>query len=327
MCPTLSAVRPRWWAPLLALAALWFCAVPREAAAGCSVTVNSASFGALDVLAGGTVDAQALLTFTCSGMVPVVPVTLCPNLDGGSGGGDGLGGRLLTGTPGGTLAFQIYQDASRTVPWGSTSFLAFGATPTITVVPNLAGAASTTRFLYARVTVAPTTPPGAYASTFASQNFFWGLNLLSCAGLTVGTTATPAAFTFSASVAANCGLTVSALGFGTVGLLDHAIVAQNTMDVRCTATTPWSLGLNNGLNGASPTTRKMANGAARVSYMLYQDSGRTTVWGDLAAGASYVLGGTGTGAVQSRPAYGRVPVQTTPAPNTYNDTVIATVTY
>lgn len=302
---------------------------PRSAvaAASCSASVTSPSFGSVDVLAGGTVDTTATLSFSCSGMLVGVPVTLCPNIDGGSGGGDGAGGRLLTGSAGGTLAFQIYQDAARTVPWGSTSFLAFGSTPTIIVIPNLAGNASTTRTLYARVTASSSAPPGTYTSSFAAQNFFWGLSLLSCAGITVGTTIQPATFTFQAVVAANCGLTLGSLGFGTVGLLDHALTAQNAMSVRCTATTPWSLGLGLGLYGASPGARQMGNGAARVTYALYQDTDRTILWGEASGGPSAVLGGTGTGDYQSRPAYGRVPVQSTPAPNTYSDTVVATLTY
>ncbi|WP_409528142.1 spore coat protein U domain-containing protein [Rhizobium sp.] len=37
--------------------------------------------------------------------------------------------------------------------------------------------------------------------------------------------------------------------------------------------------------------------------------------------------GTGTGSPQTLTVYGRVPAQNTPAPGTYSDTVVVTVSY
>lgn len=307
----------------LALAA-WL-TVPVAAEAGCSVSVSSAAFGPVDAVAGAVVNTTATLSFSCTGMVPIVPVTLCPNLGSGSGGNDGAGGRRLVGPGGATLAFQIYQDAARTQPWGSSALLVFGAVPTITVVPNLGGAASTTRTLYASVVGAAGAPPGTYSSTFSNQDFFWGLNLLTCAGVTVGNSLPPAPFTFEAPINPNCSVSAGPMSFGDVGLIDHVLLAQNAVTVLCTATTPWSLSLNNGATGTAPDTRYMTKGASRVRYGIYRDSDRTLPWGD--AGSGLAVSGTGTGASQPIDSFGKAMIQATPSPGFYSDTIVVTLTY
>ncbi|WP_293378051.1 spore coat U domain-containing protein [Phenylobacterium sp. SCN 70-31] len=295
-------------------------------AQSCTVEVSDGDFGTVNGLAGGTVNTTATLSFACTGLTPVVPVTLCPNIGPGSGGDDGSGGRRLTG-PGAPLAFQIYQDAARSQPWGSSSLLAFGEVPTITLIPGLSGRVNTTRTLYGRVTVPATTQPGAYASTFANQNFFWGLNLLTCAGITIGTAIPPPAFTFRVDVAPSCTVSATLLDFGPVGLLSAPVSAQNTVSVRCTPGTPYSVGLGPGLNGSGPTARRLAKGAERVTYGIYKDAAATQPWGEAAQGASAVWSGTGSGATQTYTGYGRAPAQTTPSPGEYVDTVVATITY
>jgi spore coat protein U-like protein len=298
---------------------------PAEAAGSCSTTVTSPTV-AVDVLGGGSAATTATLTFACSGLVPGLAVTLCPNLDSGSGGSNGSGGRYLANGAA-TIPFQIYQDAGHTQPWGSAALLVFGLTPTITVSPDSSGKVNTTATLYGQISAPSSTAPGTYASTFAGENFFWGLNLLSCAGITVGYSAIPAAFTFTATVAANCTVSATSLAFGTVGLLNAAVTAQNQVTARCTATTPYTVGLDNGLTGTSPTARNMTNGSGRVTYGIYMDSAGQQPWGSAGLGSAYVQSATGTGSNQVFTGYGLAPAQNTPAPASYSDTVVATVTY
>ena len=313
----------------LSLGLLVLTLVPGRAAAAvsCAVTVTDGSFGPVAVLSGGSVNTTATLTFSCTGLAAAAPISLCPNLDGGSGGGDGLGGRLLTGSAGGTLGFQVYQDSGRTIPWGSAALPILGTAPTITGVADLAGKVTVTRTLYGKVTASSTAPPGAYLSTFAAEPFVWVQNLASCAGITGGGSAIPAAFNFAASVLADCSLTATAMNFGSVGLLTAAVAATNQVQVRCTSTTPYNLGLGNGLTGASPATRKMTQGAAAITYGIYKDPAHALAWGDISLGLSAVQSATGSGATQTFTAYGLAPVQATPAPAAYADTVVATLTY
>jgi spore coat protein U-like protein len=71
----------------------------------------------------------------------------------------------------------------------------------------------------------------------------------------------------------------------------------------------------------------MANAAntAFVTYGIYQDAAHTLPWGSTVG--TNTISGTGTGVVQNYTSYGQVPVQTTPAPTTYTDSIIVTVTY
>jgi spore coat protein U-like protein len=301
---------------------------PARAAASCSATVNSASFGTqISPLTAGTVDTTATLNFSCTGLTPGIPISLCPNLDGGSAGGDGAGGRYLKTTGGVSLPFQIYQDSGRSQPWGSSSLLVFGTVPTITATPGAGGTINVNRTLYARITTQATTAPGAYSSAFSGQNFFWGLNLLSCAGVTIGFAVVPATFTFSATLVADCQVTSSALNFGTVGVLTANKDSSTALGVTCTNGTAYNVGLDNGLTGTGPTTRQMKMGSEAVTYGLYKNNARDQPWGLVGQGAAFVVGGTGTGASQPLTVYGRVPPQTTPSPGAYGDTVVATVTY
>ena len=68
-----------------------------------------------------------------------------------------------------------------------------------------------------------------------------------------------------------------------------------------------------------------APGGALVNYTLYSDTNRTTVWGQTIG--TDTVSASGSGAAQSYTVYGRVPVQTTPAPGAYTDTITVTVTY
>ena len=63
-----------------------------------------------------------------------------------------------------------------------------------------------------------------------------------------------------------------------------------------------------------------------MGYQLYLDSQLKTAWGDGSAGTTMVTG-TGSGAAQIIPVYGVVPVQGTPAPGTYSDTITATISF
>ncbi len=113
------------------------------------------------------------------------------------------------------------------------------------------------------------------------------------------------------------------MNFGTVGLLKNNVDASSTFVVRCTENTNYTIALDNGQNASGGNSR-MANSAGTkfVTYELYQDSGRSTLWDD-----TNTVSATGTGTDQSYTVYGRVPPQPTPPAGTYTDTVTITVTY
>ena len=138
---------------------------------------------------------------------------------------------------------------------------------------------------------------------------------------------TTSSFTVQMTVTASCTInSASTLNFGSQGVLAANVDQTSTVQVQCTNTTPYNIGLNAGTGtGATVAVRKLTNGANTLTYTLYSDSGRTTVWGNTVG--TDTVSATGNGAGQSYTVYGRVPPQTTPAPAAYTDTITVTVTY
>jgi len=100
----------------------------------------------------------------------------------------------------------------------------------------------------------------------------------------------------------------------------------STVQVQCTDTTPYNIGLDAGTgSGATVATRKMTSGGATVNYSLYSDAARTTVWGNTIG--TDTVAATGNGSGQNYTVYGRVPAQSTPSAGSYADTVVTTITY
>ena len=150
------------------------------------------------------------------------------------------------------------------------------------------------------------------------------LSLVGNAAFGATTTTT---FTVQMTITASCTIISAAtLNFGSQGVLTGNVDQTSTMQVQCTNTTPYNIGLNAGTgSGATVTTRKMTNAGNTINYSLYTNAGRTTVWGNTVG--TDTVAATGNGASQSYTVYGRVPAQTTPAPATYTDTITVTVTY
>ena len=132
-----------------------------------------------------------------------------------------------------------------------------------------------------------------------------------------------------ATVTANCTVSTSAIAFGNVNPISGANVdATGGISVTCTNGTSWTAaaGVGSG-TGASFAARRMSDGSNLLSYNIYTDSGRTTVWGD-GTGSTATIGNTGSGSAQAVTIYGRVASgQTSVPPGDYDDTVSVTVTY
>lgn len=123
-----------------------------------------------------------------------------------------------------------------------------------------------------------------------------------------------------------CDLSTSptTLDFGTQGVLAANVDAVSTIAVTCTTSAPYDIGLDGGGSG-DINARVMTNGSDEVAYQLYQEAGRTTVWGNTVDVDT--VEGTGSGTEQYLSVYGRVPAQATPPAGVYNDTVLVTATY
>lgn len=158
-----------------------------------------------------------------------------------------------------------------------------------------------------------------------------GVVMLMTSGAFAGTATSNMAV--SATVTANCTITAGALAFGAydpiVANATTPLPGNATLTVTCTNGSPTTITLDQGLNPAGGSTnaaplRQMISGGNFLSYGLFQDNALTVTWGNTAGtGVAY----TGTGVAGSVTVFGVVPAgQNVPA-GTYNDTVVATITF
>ena len=294
----------------------------------CGFTITNLSFGTVDLTLNTVFDITATLSANCTGDAGVV-VRVCPNINAGSGGTTTGSPRfMLSGSD--KLNFDLYQDASRTVVWGSYLWAYSSYTaPTIDITLNGGGAGSATATIYGRISAGQQVlPPGSYSSSFSGGNTqiaYAAATSGTCAAIG-NTNATSASFTTGASYSATCSVSAATLSFGSTGVLSATLDGATSLTTTCSATTPYTIGLDGGNAGASdPAQRKMSNGGAQITYGLYQNAARSQPWGNNTG--TNTVAGSGTGSGQALTVYGRVPAQTTPAPGTYSDSIIATLTY
>jgi spore coat protein U-like protein len=138
---------------------------------------------------------------------------------------------------------------------------------------------------------------------------------------------TTTTFAVQATVTATCTInSASTLNFGSVGVLASNVDQSSTIQVTCTNTTPYNIGLDAGTgSGATVAVRKLSSGGATINYSLYTSNAYSTVWGTTVG--TDTQAGTGNGSAQSYTVFGRIPPQTSPAPGSYADTITVTVTY
>ena len=151
--------------------------------------------------------------------------------------------------------------------------------------------------------------------------------IFSFAGSAAEAATATGSFNVQVTIAATCVVTSATnLNFGTQGVLAANIDQTSAINVTCTNTTPYNIGLDKGLNGGSVTTRQMKSaGPALINYSLFSDAGRTVNWGNTVG--TDTVAATGNGSAQPFTVYGRIPPQTSPVPAVYTDTITITVTY
>lgn len=311
---------------LALLVALALILMPSTAQAQtCSATVSTIDFGSPVLLGSGPVDVTGTVSVTCTGIPLLSVVKVCPGIGAGSGGTDGSA-RLMTGTAG-TLRYQLYQDAARSVAWGSLDNPTLGSVPAIIVSVALNGAGSATRTLYARLFGGQTTVvPGSYRSSFIGNatQFSYGVELIgassNCTGF-AGSASIRPTFEVSASPSRGCTVAATPLSFPTTGVLSRPVTAQSALTLTCTNQTAYAVRLDTGRNADASGVRRMRGASGSfIAYGLFRDAALSSSWDG-------ALQATGTGLAQSQAIHGRVPPQPTPAPGLYSDTVVVTVTY
>jgi spore coat protein U-like protein len=234
-----------------------------------------------------------------------------------------------------TLTYDLYQDAAHSLAWGS---IYNGTTPiSLTLNKPAAGTTASQAVSFYGLIAAnqPTVPSVGNSSTVYSQNFggnqtalnyqFYLLLSGNCSTVTTPTTAFP--FTSSATIINDCTIVANNVNFGSAGVLANAVSATGSVSTTCTNGDAYRISLNGGGTGnvaARAMSRQGGGGAA--TYQLYLDAAHSVPWGDGTTGTN-MYSGTGSGVAQSATIYGLVPVQATPAPGNYSDTITATVMF
>ncbi len=302
-----------------------------SAAVSCSITPFSGSFA--NILPGTAINSTGSTTVTCSGGSNNEAVRLCLEIGAGTTALGPSNERVMRSSSD-YLNTEFYFDSGRTQLWGSWGIGSSSAYPVGSpagiqqdVTLNASGAGTFTYTVYTSILAAQSThTPGSYSWSGSSPTVQYVKKSGASNCPTSGNSSNSSGTTFTATVNATCNVSAANINFGSAGVLSANIDSTGTVTPQCTNSTPYNIGLNAGTaTGATVTTRKMTNGATTVSYSLYRNAGMTTNWGNTVG--TDTVGGTGTGNNQSYTVYGQVPVQSTPAPGTYTDTIIVTVTY
>lgn len=314
----------RWLAALAFLSLL-----PSLAQAQCTVSVSDLDFGQINLNTTSQPTGTASVNVSCTNSTLLaLTYRVCINLGGGTG-ASGTTRRMVNGSN--YLSYQLYQDGGYATPWGSRLATGFGNPVTVDLLTLPTGPSSTTLTVYGRIAAGQSSAAGGtylsnYSGTSATYNYQSFPVTAACTSLANNPTTT--SFNVRATVDRTCAVTATAIDFGSRTTLATALNAQGNLSVTCTNGLPYSVSLGNGLWGTAPGNRLMrlqgTTTGPTIAYALYQNSGRTTLWG---SAAGQTLAGTGSGATQSVPVYARLESQTTPQAGTYTDTVVVTLTY
>ncbi|WP_416423938.1 spore coat U domain-containing protein [Pseudomonas sp. App30] len=308
-------------------------------ASSCTASSSAVAFGSISPIANTATTASGSITVTCTWDAAALfrNVLVCANLGTGDGSSSAAPRSLANGSN--LLSYNLYTDSAYSTIWGDVSGTSATTPLSITLSSALSlltsTTASSTVAIYGKVPAGQTTVPTVsnsstvYTETFSSTYTrldyqFYELITPTCASMTAQTVRFP--FVVNATVINNCNITTTPLAFGSNTLLSTAVTSTASISVQCTNGDAYEVALDGGTTAGSVSARQMvgASSGAKVSYQLYLDSARATPWGDGTASTSMATG-TGSGAAQSLTVYGRVPVQTVPVPDSYSDTVKATV--
>lgn len=131
-----------------------------------------------------------------------------------------------------------------------------------------------------------------------------------------------------APVEASCTISTTGVSYGTYDVFSSSAVdSTGTVTYNCLLVTSVQITMS---KGSAPTfsPRQMPNGAEVLTYNLYLDASRTTIWGDGTGGTSVysqTLPPLGTNVNVT--VYGRVPAGQDVSAGTYSDNVTATINF
>lgn len=212
-----------------------------------------------------------------------------------------------------TLGYQLFSNGSYTTNWGNNT-----GVDTVSAT----GTGSTQNFT-------------VWAQVPALEAYYTGSNGSNYTDLVTVTITCPKCTSISGNpqylnlnvqgTAQGCGISAGNLSFG--NYTGTVLNATSTIQVGCSPSTAYNVGLNAGTApGATVTTRKMTGPkAALLNYGLFSNSGHTTNWGNTVGTDTVVE--QANGQTQSLTVYGQIPAGQSVGTGSYVDTITATITY
>lgn len=131
-----------------ALAVLACLAPVPPAVAACQIAASEVAFGVIDIARGSDSTGEVRLTCAIATSFQIALV-----------GNGSPGNRYMTGASGGRLVYDLYPDASRSVPWGD------GAGSGVMVPGNNDGSSTSRITVYGRVPAQSAVPAGVYSDS------------------------------------------------------------------------------------------------------------------------------------------------------------------
>jgi spore coat protein U-like protein len=293
----------------------------------CNFTFTNVNFGNIGIGPGGTPSTSSTFTANCSGS-PNRTITICPNIGDGTGGSSGGSPRLLLNGAA-TIPFDFIQPNGQV--WGSYVWPYAARPPILSLTLNSQGTGALSQSVQAIISGSiASAPTGLYTSNYAANHTLIDYGYAPGQNCNVATARkTQAPFVVQANNVATCNLSTTPLDFGTLSGLTTAQVATGQIGITCTRNANYTISLSNGINGgAGPTARRMvsiSSPGSAITYGVYRDASHVQPWGQTIG--SDTVSGVGTGLQQNIVAYGYLPAQGNPAPASYSDTVVVTVSY
>ena len=138
-----------------------------------------------------------------------------------------------------------------------------------------------------------------------------------------------ASLNVTSTVSGNCTISTTPVAFGAYDPVGtNATTPSNntgTVSISCTKGTTTPISLDLGAN-ATGSTRRMTDGTDYLTYELYQDTGRTTVWG--ASGSAQYTPAVSPGkAARAFTIFAQIAAGQDVGAGSYTDTVTATVNF
>jgi spore coat protein U-like protein len=292
--------------------ALWLLISPDRAEANvfCNVNPNppSLSFGTAQT-ATGTVN-YSCQNFGSSSR----SFTLC--LGVGTSSFPGTAAQPALQSNGNRLNYNVYRNAAATQIWNTASPL----TAAVTIPANQTRTGTFT--YYAKIGTGQTVPVGTYTGQLFNTRLGF-INATQCQANVSDLAGTEFTINITATVAAGCSLgTIGKIDFGSQAGLFTRADAAGSVALTCPISRAWTLKFDGGRNAAAGVRRMRSAEGYYVPYRIYRDANRSNTI--LIDGT---ITGTGTGAVQSTPIYGRTEPASPPPVGTYQDFIVVTLSF